>query len=345
MAGCSSSGTTGNDDAPSNPTPAPSPGPKNPDDPKKDPTPVDPTTEMVIGVDSEAFASQGFMIGAVDFTAKIDGVVAVQETVKRADVPAIFPHEIRIRPPATKPEADVDIEVVARDTNSGSSTNPMPPIVSRLAHAKFVKGKTTLAYVFLEIRCNTFPMMGGSAPSGPTCAAPTTCIAGSCTSADLGPLPDYRADWRTNPPSACGNGAPSIDIAQGESTVDGLADGTTLELEEGPQCGHHVWIATKMTGLSQSGTTTTLSAAQPGSSITVPATGFPYAYASKTAGSCEIAGLRFQVDISGAKAADFLGKPLDIAVEATDKAGRKATAIRHVQIASTMKTIPGRNCP
>ena len=303
--------------------------------------PIDPSTAMVIAIDGEAFSSQGLVIGKLEVTAKIDGVEAVHETIEKGATP-FFPREIKIAPPASKPNADVDIEVVARD----ASTSPgMPPIVTRRAHAKFVKGKTTLAYVFLEIRCNTFPLAGGGIPNGPTCAAPTTCIGGVCRSSELGDLPDYRADWTTNPPSACGNGAPEIDIAQGESTVDNLPDNTTLQLERGPQCGHHVWIAVRMKGLAQSGVVTTLSATQPSSSITVPATGYPFAYGSSEPGSCSIAGLRFQLDLAGAKASDFLGKPLDITVDATDKAGRKAKATKRVEIAPTVKVTPGPTCP
>lgn len=303
--------------------------------------PVDPTTAMVIGIDGEAFSSQGFIIGKLEVTAKIDGVEKVRETYEKSATP-FFPREIRIAPPASKPDAEVDIEVVARD----SSTSPgMPPIVTRRAHARFVKGKTTLAYVFLEIRCNTLPLAGGGVPSGPTCAEPLTCIGGTCRSADLGDLPDYRADWPTNPPSACGNGTPEIDIAQGESNVDDLPSDTTLQLERGPQCGHHVWIAVRMKGLAQSGVTTTLSATQPGTSLSVPATAYPYAYASTAPGSCSIAGLRFQVDLSGAKASDFLGKPLDITVAAADKAGHEAKATKRVQIAPDIEITPGPMCP
>lgn len=296
---------------------------------------------MVIAIDGEAFSSQGLVIGTLEVSAKIDGVDAVHETIEKSATP-FFPREIKIAPPASKPDAEVDIEVVARDSSMGPG---MPPIVTRRAHAKFVKGKTTLAYVFLELRCNTLPLAGGGIPNGPTCAAPTTCIGGTCRSADLGDLPDYRADWATNPPSACGNGAPQIDISQGESTVDDLPDDTTLQLERGPQCGHHVWIAVRMKGLAQSGVVTTLSATQPSSSITVPATGYPFAYGSTEPGSCSIAGLRFQVDLAGAKASDFLGKPLDITVDAADEAGHKVSATKRVQIAPTIKITPGPMCP
>ena len=92
--------------------------------------------------------------------------------------------------------------------------------------------------MFLEVRCNTFSLLGGGGPTGPTCAAPTTCIAGRCGPSELPPLTDYRADWAKSPPSACGTGAPELVIGQGESALAPLADGATVQLEEGPQCGH-----------------------------------------------------------------------------------------------------------
>lgn len=332
------SGAAGDEAAKPSPSPAPT---VNPGDQTKDEK--DPSTEIIVGIDAENFRSQGYLVDLLDVVAKVDGVVAAKETLEAEKV-TLFPREVRLLAPKAKPDALVEIEVTARD--KGSLTSPsMPPIVSRRATARFVKGKSLLAYVFLEVRCNTFPMMGGGGPSGPTCAAPTTCIGGACRSAELGPLPDYRTDWAKNPPSACGTGTPEIEIAQGETKLEPLADGATIALERGPQCGHHLWLAVRMKNLAQSGTTTVLSATQPGGGVTVPATGFPYAYAGADGGACEIAGLRFQVDASGAQAAAFLGKPLDLTIEATDKAGRKATAVRHVVVANEVKITPGLPCP
>jgi len=335
----SSSGAGGDDAAKPSPSPAPT---TNPGDQTKDEK--DPSTEIIVGIDAENFRSQGYLIDLLDITAKVDGVVAAKDTLDAEKV-TLFPRELRLLAPKAKPDALVEIEVTARDRGSVSSPS-MPPIVSRRATARFVKGKSLLAYLFLEIRCNTFPMMGGGGgPAGPTCAAPTTCVGGTCRSADLGVLPDYRSDWAKNPPSACGTGVPEIEIAQGETKLEPLADGATIALERGPQCGHHLWLAVRMKNLAQSGTTTVVNATQPGGGVSVPATGFPYAYAAADGGACEIAGLRFQVDVSGAQASAFLGKPLDLSIEATDKAGRKATAVRHVVVASDVKVTPGLPCP
>jgi hypothetical protein len=299
----------------------------------------DPTTVIVVGVDAESFQSQGFHLGLVDIVAKVDGLVAAKETRFPSEAP-MFPHELRLEAPNGKPDALVEIEVVGRDRPDPT----YPAIVTRRATTHFVKGTTKLAYVYLEVRCNTFGVLGGSGVSGPTCNAPTTCVAGRCVPSELPALGDYRADWTTNPPSACGTGAPELVIGQGQSELASLAEDETVTLEEGPQCGHHLWLALRMKNLAQSGTTTTVSATQPGTAITVPATAYPYTWGPSEAGACDLVGVRFQLDVGGAPASEFLGKPLDVKVELKDKAGHTATATRHVNVASVMKVIPGRNC-
>jgi|GEM_PF-934394 len=339
LAGCSSSGGSAPaDDGAAQAAPAPAPVHPGESEQSKA-TEKDATTALVVGVDAESFQSQGFVIGQVEIVAKVDGVVAASETLL-ASAGALFPHELKLNPPKDKPEALVEIEVVARERDDTST----PPIVTRRATTHFVKGTTKLAYVFLEVRCNTFPLLGGGGPSGPTCAVPTTCVAGKCVSPELPVLADYHADWPTNPPSACGTGAPELTVGQGETALSALADNETLMLEEGPQCGHHLWFSLRMKNLAQSGTITTLSATQPGSAVTVPATAYPYAWGPSEAGACDLVGVRFQLDASGAKATDFLGKPLDVKVDLKDKSGHTATATRRVNIATEMKIIPGRNC-
>jgi len=340
LAGCSSSGANapasdGTQEA------APTPAPVHPgESDQSKQQPKDATTALVVGVDAENFQSQGFMIGQVEIVAKVDGLVAATETLL-ASAGALFPHELKLNPPKDKPEALVEIEVIARERADAS----IPPVVTRRATTHFVKGSTKLAYVFLEIRCNTFPLLGGGGPSGPTCAAPTTCVAGTCVPAELPVLDDYRADWPANPPSACGTGAPELTVGQGETSLAPLAENETVTLEEGGQCGHHLWFSLRMKNLAQSGTITTLSATQPGSAITVPATAYPYAWGPSGGGACDLVGVRFQVDASGAPVSDFLGKPLDVKVELKDKAGHTATVTRRVNVAAEMKGIPGRCGP
>jgi hypothetical protein len=116
--------------------------------------------------------------------------------------------------------------------------------------------------------------------------------------------------------------------------VTPLNDGDAVTVECGPQGGHHLWVALAMTNLSQVGTITTLSATQPGTALSVPATAYPYAWAPGDAAACDLVGVRFQIDLGGTNIADFLGKPLDITVEAQDKSGRKASATKRVNVSS-----------
>lgn len=338
LAACSSTSSSSGDEARAT-DPSSSPARPGESESSKE-VEKDPGTALVVGVDAEDFRAMGFTLGQLEITATVAGLVAAKETLLATAGP-LFPHELKLQAPKNEPDAEVVIEVVARDRPDET----MPPIVTRRATTHFVKGTTKLAYVFLEVRCNTFPLLGGGGPSGPTCTAPLTCVAGRCAAPDLPALEDYRADWATNPPSACGTGAPEIsEVAQGETSFDPLPDGATISLEEGPQCGHHLWLGVRMKNLAQSGIVTTLSATQPGSAVVVPATAFPYAYGASAGGACELPGIRFQLDTGGAKAADFLGKPLDVKLDLKDKAGRTATVTRRVNVATEMKIIPGRNC-
>jgi hypothetical protein len=116
-----------------------------------------------------------------------------------------------------------------------------------------------------------------------------------------------------------------------------------VTLERGPQCGHHLWLSVGMHDLSQRGTITVAAASVPGAGITVPATAVPYAYAPAGEG-CELVGLRFQLDSGAATVSDFLGKPLDLRVEASDRQGRKAAVTRRILVAPSFTDPTGRPC-
>ncbi len=288
-------------------------------------------TTVTLGLATEDFWSVGMPLDHVQITAKVDGVVAADKKLEQAQGKAMMPFELPLAAPANKLDANIELSITAYM----SPTSPMV-VVQRLVTAKFVPRKAKLAYVLLELRCNTAPMAGGGIVTGPTCTDGTTCIGHKCVSPEMTELVDYYADWAKKPPSRCGS-APdaTLDVGEGLNEFASLTDGATVTLEAGPQCGHHIWIATRMKNLQQSGTTTTISAVQPGSNLTVPPTAYPYAYA-ESAGTCELPGLRFQVDL-GAKVAELLGKPLDITVEATDTLGHKATVTKKVNIAATVK--------
>jgi hypothetical protein len=323
VAACSSSSTAVTSGAPAPAKPA---SPANPGESEQSKTiPKDTSTELVVGLDGEDFANEGYRLTSWEIVVKVDGVVAARETIDAA-APSPLPHETRVSAPRDRPDAPVEITVRAVMNEA--------PVVTRRATARFVKGRTLLAYVFLDVRCNTFALLGGSGVSGPTCEkAGETCIGGKCRLDALADLPDYRRDWAMNPPSQCGSGGSSqLEIGQGQDAMAPLEDGTTLAVECGPQGGHHLWLSLRMRDISQSGTSTVLSAAVPGESALVLPTVFPYAWSPAGGGSCELVGVRFQLDVAGGKIADFLGKPLDITVKTQDRAGRKATAMKRVNV-------------
>lgn len=315
--------------APSGPSAPPGPVPTNANPGESPPSkekPKDPLTQIMIGVDGEDFMGTGYHLTSLDIVAKVDGLVSAHKIIDAAAGP-MFPQEVRLVAPAAKTDAPVEVTVSAIMNEA--------TVAMRRVTTRFVPNKTKLAYVLLEVRCNTFQLLGGGGPPGPKCSNPgETCIGAKCRSDALTNLPDYAVDWAKNPPSQCGTGAADLVVGQGETGFATLADGATVAPECGPQGGHHLWMALNMKNFRQVGTVTTITAAQPAGGKTVPATGFPYAWSVADAGSCELVGLRFQLDPAGVPISDFLGKPLDVTVSAKDKGGHDMTVVRHLMIAT-----------
>lgn len=332
---CSSSSSDDGVASPAQGAPAPAPKPSG-ESKESEQRPKDPSTSLLVGVDAETFASEGYDLTHLDIVAKVDGLVAANVTKTTASGP-LFPQELRIDAPKDAPEALVEIDVAARMNEA--------VVVTRKVKTRFVRGASKLAYVYLEVRCNQMALLGGGGTSGPTCDAATTCVGGKCVAPDVVDLPDARADWAKSPPSACGSATTaSLVMGQGQSAFAPLADGDVVTLEQGPQCGHHLWLSLAMNDLSQFKTVTAISAEVPGSSIAVPTTAVPYAWSKAPSGGCELVGVRFQVDTPGMNVDDLLGKPLDVKVEAKDERGRTATVVRHVQLAPTYSNPTGRPC-
>jgi len=328
LGGCS---TSSGDRAPA-PAPAPAGIPTNAnpgESPASKEKPKDPSTQMALAIDAEDFSSAGYRLDAVFVTAKIDGVVAAEKTFD-AEAGPLFPHEVHLVAPKDKPFAVVEVTVTA-------SMNGQV-VVTRHATTQFVPGTNKLLYLLLEIRCNNFALLGGGNVFGPNCTTPgETCVGAVCRSDRVSDLTDYAADWATNPPSRCGGSAPlaSLEIGKGETAYASVVDGEMLTVECGPQGGHHIWLALRSAKLSQVRTITTISAVQPAPGVSAPATAFAYSWSPGPAGACELVGLRFQLDGGATMVTEFLGKPLDITVNAKDKSGHDITQVAHVNIAAT----------
>jgi hypothetical protein len=109
-----------------------------------------------------------------------------------------------------------------------------------------------------------------------------------------------------------------------------------LQAETGPQGGHHIWIATRMRNMKQAGTTTKIVGIQPDSHVAIPPTTLAFTYSPDEGGYCKLFGIRYQLDNEGIDYKQFLGKPLDLIVTATDPSGTIATATTRIEVAPTL---------
>ena len=300
----------------------------------------DPTV-LVVGVQSEPM---GGVVSAVHIVVRVAGAVVVDEMVKPprgSKVGFPQPWEKNISGDG-KGNAKVDVEVEAI-----GDPNAAAPLLKRLSSTQFVPGKVTLLRVPLESRCVVYPVVdrgNSKVPgplSGPTCPAPSTCIQGVCQSPVVSPseLEPYAANWITNAPDRCkprGAGDPALQVGTGQSHYLALSDGQTLQAEAGPQGGHHIWIATRMKNMKQSGSITRVAGVQPETGTVIAPTTLAFTYSPDEGGFCKLAGIRYQLDNEGIDYKQFLGKPLDVSVTVTDRAGTTTTTTKRVQIAPTL---------
>jgi hypothetical protein len=208
----------------------------------------------------------------------------------------------------------------------------------------FVPQQTELLRILIQGEC----LMGlpGGPPGAPPCNAPQTCIGGRCADDSVGAqgLETYSPDWPNQAPDACkppGAGPPVIQVGQGQTDYLPFTDGQTVQLEQGPQGGHHIWIAVRQENLQQAGSTTVITSVQPSTGTQGPMMTFAFTYDPDQGGFCKLAGLRYQLDVNGQDYHQFLGQPLDVTVTVTDPAGAMGTGTAHINIASTIDCPPG----
>jgi len=296
-------------------------------------------TQLVVGIQSDPM---GGVVSAMHVVIKVAGAVVVDETVKpprgsRVGFPQPWEKAIS---GAGKGDAQVEVRVDAI-----GDPNAAAPLLTRLASARFIPGRSSLLRVQLEPRCIVYPQppprAGTKVPgplSGPVCTAPGTCIMGVCQSSAVPPgaLETYAANWPTNAPDRCkpvNAGPPALQVGTGQSYYLPMSAGQTLQAEAGPQGGHHIWIATRMKNLKQAGSTTKIAGVQPGTGVTIPPTTLAFTYTPDEGNFCKLFGIRYQLDNEGIDYKQFLGKPLDVVVTVTDPAGATISSTARVQIA------------
>ncbi len=292
---------------------------------------------VVVGITGEDLRT---LLQTVQVTAKVNGQVVQEANVVRDGNGVLkFPAEVTVE---GAPGAPVEVSIVGYGhTVDGVRTLDAPaglaPLLRRLVTTTMPKDKR-LMRVQLDSRClalSTEPLV---------CPANQTCQGGRCVDAALPPsaLEVYEPDWPTNAPDPCrpaNAGAPELVVGKGQTDYSPLAPNETLKMELGPQGGHHVWVALRMRNLKQAGSRTALSAVQPGTGVKATPTAFVFTFDTDEGGYCKLYGLRFQLDAGGDLGTTykaFLGKPLDITVEVTDVAGKKAQATQRVMIAEKL---------
>jgi hypothetical protein len=289
----------------------------------------DPESAVVVGVQTEDLTGR---LTNVHVVAKVDG------ELKKDETSPTLPKEIEI-----SARAGARLEVLVDGLDSGGTRT----IISRRAEATvpFVK---KLLRMPLEQRCLSAAASasGGLPDPGPppvVCDAASTCVGGRCVSpiVPFELLEEYVPNWPATAPDLCrpaNAGPPEVVLGTGQTDYGTLSDGQTLQLEKGPQGGHHIWMAVRMRNMKRSGSRTALTAKlpdDPGAQI------FPAAYVfsfERDEGTyCKLYGLRFQLD-SGASDLrqaykKFLGKQLVVSVEVADGIGQKATATKTIKLA------------
>jgi hypothetical protein len=289
------------------------------------------STALVVGVQGDA--SIAGALSSVRVVATVGG-----KTVNDTTVPATeLPHEVSLAPPdgAAGALVAVRVEGYAAGPPLRSPGSGEPPVIVRTAETHFVPDREALLRIVLGGNC--LAGVPGGPPGAPTCDAPQTCIGGSCQP-DAVPaqsLEAYTADWATNAPDVCkptNAGPPVVQVGTGQTDYLPVTSGQTVQMEEGPQGGHHVWIAVRQENLKQSGSTTTLTSVVPTTGLAGPMTSYVFTFDPDEGGFCKLAGLRYQLDADGTDYHRFLGQPLDVTVTIQDPSGRTASGVAHLNI-------------
>ena len=131
--------------------------------------------------------------------------------------------------------------------------------------------------------------------------------------------------------------SPEVVVGQGQSDYLRLADLDEVQVEEGPQGGHHVWIAILMKNLLRSGSRTKLTGVVPDISTVITPYEVIYTFDPTEGGYCKLFGLRFQLDLDGVDYVPLLGHELDITATVTDPAGDIGEGLRRVVLSQSLR--------
>ena len=200
------------------------------------------------------------------------------------------------------------------------SPEQVRPLLSRKVKLQAQAGRHVLVPLRLEVSC------AGLLSQAPECPDDQTCIAGDCAdpAVDGAALEDYEEGWEAQDADRCkpvDAGAPEVLVGEGQVAYQRVEQGEAVQVEAGPQGGHHVWIALRARNLLQSGSVTTVRGSFPALGITVPEYRVIFGLQPSEGGACELAGLRFQLDAGLESVLPLLGQELQVEVEVRDPSG------------------------
>lgn len=263
---------------------------------------------------------------------RVNGAVVLDETrgsFAGAPQPLSFPTEIPFRGLNDGDQVEVDLEAFG-----GGALRVM--LLSRRAATEVVGGQTLLFRVRLEVEC------APSAGEPVSCAAPQTCITGTCRDAFVDPysLELYDPSWSQVSNDTCkpvGGGDPIVIVGKGQSDYLPMDDLEVAQVEAGPQGGHHIWVAIRMKNLRQSGSITSVSGYLPDLDVTLSPFNVIFTFDPDEGGFCKLYGLRYQLDGDGHDINSLLGHTLKVTVTVTEsKDGGVGVGERTVKLSDTI---------
>jgi hypothetical protein len=291
--------------------------------------PGQPSTEVVVGIQSDDALTGA--LGTLHVVTTLDGATVADEVL----APSSLPHEVHVLPSSGTTSAAIDVRVDGYQSAGWTPASADTPLLVRTAETHFVAGRTTLLRIILQGAC-LMGLAGGSS-GAPDCPTGQTCIDAQCQPDTVPPqaLEPYATDWAENTPDICkptNAGPPVVQVGTGQSDYLPLTAGQTVQMEQGPQGGHHIWIAVRQQNLKQSGSITTITSVDPATGLVGPSSAFVFTFDPDEGGFCKLFGLRYQLDVDGTDYHRFLGQPLDVTVTIKDATGATGTGVAHLTI-------------
>jgi hypothetical protein len=269
------------------------------------------TGSLVVGVTSDYTD-----LAELEVTTTVDGEVLTDERTPIGGGGTTFPAEFAF-------EDVTEGQALAITLRGYDSTGFMR--VVRHMETTAVAGSRNLVRVNLDAGCRLEPV-GGNAPSGaPECNETSqTCIGGACQSANVsaGEQQAYESGWAgggnddvCKPANA---GPPELEVGSGQSDFFSIPDYEVVQVEAGPQGGHHVWVSARLRNLHQSGSIIETGAEIPALGLTITPLKVIFTFDQDEGGYCKIFGLRLQLDIDGDAVEPMLGQEVKVIMTITD---------------------------